>query len=628
LGAQEPHLEELLTRSLPRLATCAAISLLAGCAQDAPTTPAGPRAANDASAPAETIYHEQFTRTAGAPDAFSRTISTADFDGPFTLTIENGGTAKNTRVSSASLAVDGTSVLSPDDFSKQSGSWTLSPTLGPSASLELSLAGSPGSYLTVTITGYRHVLHVCPGVDGAYQTIGDAVADAPSGATIKLCDGQHIAESVAIDEPLTILPEDGAHPVVVNASTTGALVIGGTASGTVRISGIAFANNAGPRNNSARLLGSFSVRQVAGALNLSVSGSSFTTTTAGNGGIAFANTSAMLDVSGSSFTGGLFGIYTDAASSVAVHGSNFTHHDNFGARLGAASVLVENSTADHCNGTCWVAVGANPARIINNTAVHCGTTACASASGSVAEIAGNNFSSRVNPSNNGGAHNTILFFSGTSGTIANNVIDGCGYGECITVFETHGQLAEIANNSITVYVGDRTRMAIIAGDGTFGNSPRTDLGATAYIHDNTVTVSGTNNPAAAPADTNSWAMMYSVIHVEGHSTARIDRNSGTNAQQGIGIRTGSHATGTDNRFDLNRVGISLNDAGSTADIHRSDFTNTIERSFGVAPGTSGSATCNYWGSSAGPLLPGNPLGTAFWSPFSTAPIAGTTISCP
>lgn len=609
----------------------AGLALVSACARDAATTLsptlAGIRADADQAAAPVTIVAERFTRTTGAPNEFSRTIATADYEAPFTLTVTNGDGTQRSTVSSASVSLDGITLLGPSDFSKQGGTKTFSPSLGATAALNVSLASAPGSFLEITLTGRRRTYHVCPGVPAAYQTVAAAVADAPAGATISLCDGVHAVESVIIDKPLTITADDGAEPVVRNSTTTGALVISGPASGTVSIDGIAFDNQAGPRDNANRLAGSFSVRSTGSALDVSVTNSSFATTTAGNGGIAFTNNAATLDVTSSSFTGGLFGIYADAAGTTNVRGSAFHAHANFGGRLGAANVVVDGNTADHCQGTCWVVINAN-ASITNNTAYDCGSTACASASNSVATIADNRFSNRITIGNFPGAHATIYFFGGSHGLIANNVIDGCGYGQCIMMFETRGEVAEVRNNAITVYVGDRTRIGIIAGDGAFGNSPQTNLGATANIHDNTIVVSGINNPAAAPQDTLSWAMMYGAIHVEGHSVVTADRNSATNAQFGILARTGSQVSGSDNRFDLNRFGVLVDGAGSQATIHRSDFTRSLERSLATGPGTTASLTCNYWGSAAGPFAPGSPLGPTTWTPFATQPIAGTSIACP
>jgi N-acetylneuraminic acid mutarotase len=64
---------------------------------------------------------------------------------------------------------------------------------------------------------------------------------------------------------------------------------------------------------------------------------------------------------------------------------------------------------------------------------------------------------------------------------------------------------------------------------------------------------------------------------------------------------------------------------STVRVHRNDFTNYARAFQFVAQSTGSLATCNWWGSAAGPHDPN--ADEFVYAPFATEPIAGTTVSC-
>jgi len=102
-----------------------------------------------------TVYGpQQFKRTAGAPNVFTATIVVpAGVGAPFTLKVRNGDAAGGYRVTAADLEVNGVRVAVPSTFGTATSGFDAAVSLGASNTLRVTLRGTPGSYLTLSIEG-------------------------------------------------------------------------------------------------------------------------------------------------------------------------------------------------------------------------------------------------------------------------------------------------------------------------------------------------------------------------------------------------------------------------------------------------------------------------------------------
>jgi hypothetical protein len=650
-----------IMRSLVLGTTAVAVALfVSACNGDserlsAPTLPGTSSPAHQLSASTSavrTIYGPHvFTRDNGAPAA--ETFTLAGYAPTATLHIVNGTPDAQHRVTSATINVDGVDVVRESDFKKSVAELTVPITLANPSTVSVQLAGQPGSQVTISIEGSLSVgtVHVCPTFSTSgttFPTIGDAVAVVPANDTLRLCNGNHAAESVAIDRTLTFLPEPGATAAIRNSTTSAAIVLdSNSAGGTVSFRGVNFRNDAPIQNTStvaARELGSYSIRAHSSPLSLVVTSATLAANASANGSIfVFRSPTAATAVTvdsvtfdggaahvGEPFVGGAaFGIYTDTAGTVTFTNSHVTNTTLFAIRTGGAFVTVRGNTASNCGNTCIV-ITAGPtlaavpnALVESDTATDCGVLSCVNvttnfAAGS-ATVRRNVFSThRVGGPLSGGNRHVINFSAGVNGgSIEDNAIDGCGFGQCILAWG--GGSVTIANNHITAYAADQTRIGIAVGDGAFGNSTAVQ-GIDANVHDNEITGVG-GNIAAAPLDSMSYPMHVSGIHIESHRTATVDRNTLNGAWFGIFARKASTiASGSDNRVDQTRTSVAILDAGTNVTLHGNDFTTTTS-SILQSANSGNSLTCNWWGAVTGPKNVASSQGATLFTPWSIAPVA-------
>lgn len=105
-----------------------------------------------------TLYYgpDIFTRSNGVPVTITKSIENTDFalfNETFFLKIKNGNN-KKTRVSSAEIRIDGVLIAGPSDFSKNVSSLSKKINgLTPTSTLEVTLMGSPGSFIELSIKG-------------------------------------------------------------------------------------------------------------------------------------------------------------------------------------------------------------------------------------------------------------------------------------------------------------------------------------------------------------------------------------------------------------------------------------------------------------------------------------------
>ena len=142
-----------------------------------------------------------------------------------------------------------------------------------------------------------------------------------------------------------------------------------------------------------------------------------------------------------------------------------------------------------------------------------------------------------------------------------------------------------------------------------------------YVMDGNVIsgIGGTRDPH----DASTWPITYSGIDV-GMASAELVHNVIAGAYNGLGLESAS-GTATDNT--IHDVASLINLYSANMAVNRNDFSNFTNafRSVFSSPGSS--ATCNWWGSIAGPSNVPTSIAPALYTPWATAPIAGTSTSC-
>jgi hypothetical protein len=96
----------------------------------------------------------RYTRTNGAPNVFEDVVTVpAGVVSPYVLRIQNGEPDGENRVSSATIQVNGVEMLHPSDLNQKVAGLERVVTLTATTTLRVTLASSPGSYLTLNLCG-------------------------------------------------------------------------------------------------------------------------------------------------------------------------------------------------------------------------------------------------------------------------------------------------------------------------------------------------------------------------------------------------------------------------------------------------------------------------------------------
>ena len=112
------------------------------------------------SAWANPLFDQKYIRSAGAPDIYIDTFSNCETEARYKLVIINGDDTGDQRLSSATVWLNGTKVLSPNDFNQQIDKAEKMITLDRDNTLEVILASAPEGYLNILIECVEKCLNV------------------------------------------------------------------------------------------------------------------------------------------------------------------------------------------------------------------------------------------------------------------------------------------------------------------------------------------------------------------------------------------------------------------------------------------------------------------------------------
>src|SRR5262249_22996408 len=145
------------------------------------------------------------------------------------LRITNGDANGQNRISSATIKLNGVQVAGPADFGQNVSTITRSVALSLNNTLGVSLASSPGAYLTITVTGTQ-ILPVPTALApnplaitaGASGILAATLSPAPtSSGTLALSSGDSTVASVAASVPFAAGQTQVSIPIAgVGAGTT------------------------------------------------------------------------------------------------------------------------------------------------------------------------------------------------------------------------------------------------------------------------------------------------------------------------------------------------------------------------------------------------------------------------
>lgn len=402
------RLERLILNAVPRHAAwIVALALLHGCGDV--VGPAATRASlvsrSMAASPAmnatadipQTFYGpERFTRSKGAPETFVSDISTIGYIAPFVLHVQSGDASGAGAVSSASVTLDGNTLLGPSAFNARGGTWAIPVTVGATAHLSVSLASAPGGHLDVWMEGQPAALF-CPGTAGAYSSLQAAVDAAPDGGTVLVCEGTHSITDVFVTHPVTIAGIGSTKPVLdATAARCYGIAVRGVTGGPVLIRGLRVQN--GP---------CYDVFVGGPNAGVTVTESEFIPGDGSGVGTAGSTGSPVL-IQNSAFIGGGVGVAVDQSGNITILNNTFTGQE------GAAIHVTDKPSGP-----------SGPVTIQGNTIRDCGTDWCVYAGRSLSAI-GNTFTiDNLHPTN------SPLFLDGASGgssVVTDNEIVGTGSG--------------------------------------------------------------------------------------------------------------------------------------------------------------------------------------------------------
>ncbi|HUF49621.1 MAG TPA: right-handed parallel beta-helix repeat-containing protein [Longimicrobiales bacterium] len=392
-------------------------------------------------------------------------------------------------------------------------------------------------------------------------------------------------DAVEIAKPVTILAHSG-RPLIVNQDAPFSFGVFAVADGVVRFQGLDFALVAGSRSS---IIARFVYPDVV------VENCTFDAT-AGVAGVeaGFNDTGAgRVLVRGSTFRAGATGTFAFGGGILEVRQSVLGEHTLSGVQYqsGSSGVVEDNDIGP------------------------CGTVGCVRVFASAVHVLGNRLTQTrtdVNP----GTHHVVLATAFATVRVAHNEFHGCGTGSCLLAI--NGADVEVVDNRFTVFAGQGTRFGVAGSDGsagTLGLPPPTML-----VTDNVITgVGGT------PGDFEGYAIEIAAIMAEHGAVVTAQRNTITNAQRGLQTwDNGTFVNSRDNVIDLVWWGMTIFNQ-SRVEARINDVTRAVEEIAVFDSDVSLSdLTCNWWASAGGPSNVSPGIAPALYTPWATAPVAGTS----
>lgn len=155
---------------------------------------------------------KQYMRSTGKPQTFTDTFLNCETAAQYDLVVVNGNADGSNRISSATIALNGTQVVGPSDLNQNVAQMTKPVTVAESNTLETTLASKPGSFLTVSLQCTRYCLSVditTPAsgtslsvsstiVGGTVSTTADEVGVVVNGVPAAVQNGQYQAPDVPL----------------------------------------------------------------------------------------------------------------------------------------------------------------------------------------------------------------------------------------------------------------------------------------------------------------------------------------------------------------------------------------------------------------------------------------------
>lgn len=124
---------------------------------------------------------EEFERGTGEPVTDTILFSAPNANGEYTIFVQNGE-PESRRVSSASISFNGEEVMGPNDFNQQVSEITVPIGLLIDNEMEITVAGIPGSGMTVSIYGPDSTSLLISPQGGSIELIGYASVEFPPGS--------------------------------------------------------------------------------------------------------------------------------------------------------------------------------------------------------------------------------------------------------------------------------------------------------------------------------------------------------------------------------------------------------------------------------------------------------------
>jgi len=177
---------------------------------------------------------KQYTRSAGKPQSFTDTFLNCETAAQYNLVIINGNPDGSNRISSATIALNGTQLAGPSDFNQNVAQVTKPVTVAGSNTLQTTLASEPGSFLTVSLQCASNCLNVqiisptsgndlsvsSTNVSGTVSSTADEVGVVVNGIPAAVQNGNFVAPNVPLSLGTSTLTATATNACLNQATET------------------------------------------------------------------------------------------------------------------------------------------------------------------------------------------------------------------------------------------------------------------------------------------------------------------------------------------------------------------------------------------------------------------------